>query len=206
MSHVIDKLGKLFGSAARVKIMRLFLFNPETIFDLDDIAGRAKVSRIQVRKEVTSLIHAEFLKKKSFKKDVPFRTTTRKKTVVGYMANPAFDIADPLRTLLIESELVRVQDLPKRFIRAGRMHLFVVSGIFMHDHDRMLDMMIVGDRLRRPAIDQAIRVLESEIGREIRYAVFDKEEYDYRSRMYDKLLRDVFEYPHQKLINRIEKA
>lgn len=204
MSHVIEKLGKIFGSPARVKIMRLFLFNPETAYDLDDVGGRAKVARVHARREIANLISVGFLKKKTFKKEVPYRNTTRKKNVVGYIIDPAFDIAGPLRTLLIESELVQVRDLPKRFQRAGRFNLLIVSGIFMHDHDRMLDILMVGDRLRRPAIDAAMRTLESEIGREVRYAVFDKEEFEYRMRMYDKLLRDVFEYPHQRLIEKIE--
>ncbi|MCC2630730.1 MAG: hypothetical protein K0S38_539, partial [Candidatus Paceibacter sp.] len=34
---MIETLEKIFGSAAKVKIMRLFLFNPVTVFDMDEI-------------------------------------------------------------------------------------------------------------------------------------------------------------------------
>lgn len=206
MSHVIDKLGKLFGSPARVKILRLFLFNPDTLYDIDDVTSRCKVVKTHARRELSAIIHAGFLKKKSFSKTVLVRGKQKRKKVVGFMANPAFDLAGPLRTLLIESELVQVNELPKRFRNAGRILLFVASGIFTHDSDRMADLLIVGDHVRRNAVDQAIKILESEIGKEVRYALFDLEEYNYRMKMYDKLLRDVFDYPHLKLINKIKSA
>lgn len=204
MSHVIEKLGKIFGSPARVKIMRLFLFNPETMYDVDDVAGKCKVVRTQTRKELQSLIHAGFLKKKPFTKIVERKAKKTKKKSVGFFTNPNFEMAGPLKTLLIESELVQVNDLPKRFKNAGRIRLFVASGIFMHDADRMVDVMIVGEHLRKAAVDQAIKTLESEIGKEVRYAIFDMEEYSYRMKMYDKLLRDIFDYPHLILIKKVE--
>ena len=204
MSHVIEKLGKLFGSPARVKIMRLFLFNPETTYDVDDVASRCKVAKPQARRELSALLHAGFLKKKPFSKSVLVRGKQKRKKAAGFMTNPTFDLAGPLKTLLIESELVQVNELPKRFRNAGRILLFVASGIFTHDGDRMADLLIVGDHMRRNAVDQAIKTLESEIGKEVRYALFDLEEYTYRMKMYDKLLRDVFDYPHFKLINKIK--
>lgn len=204
MSHVIDKLGKLFGSPARVKILRLFLFNPETAYDTDDVAARCKVAKPQARRELAALVHAGFLKKKLFSKTVLVRGKQKRKKTQGFLANPAFDLSGPLKTLLIESELVQVNELPKRFRHAGRILMFVASGIFSHDSDRMVDLLIVGDHVRRNTVDQAIKTLESEIGKEVRYALFDLEEYNYRMKMYDKLLRDVFDYPHFKLINKIK--
>jgi hypothetical protein len=74
----------------------------------------------------------------------------------------------------------------------------------MHDNDRMADLMIVGDRLDRKMIEGEIKKLESEVGKELRYALFDTEEFMYRLKMYDKLLRDVLDYPHEKIVNKID--
>jgi hypothetical protein len=82
--------------------------------------------------------------------------------------------------------------------------LFIVSGIFLHDNDRTMDLMIVRDRLNRKLIERRIKELEAEIGKELRYAIFENEEFMYRLNMYDKLLRDVLDYPHEKLINKID--
>ena len=52
-------------------------------------------------------------------------------------------------------------------------------------------------------IENAMRSLEAELGIEIRYAVFTSEELRYRVGMYDKLTRDVFDYPHQIIVDKI---
>ncbi len=49
-------------------------------------------------------------------------------------------------------------------------------------------------------IQKTISVLESELGRELSYAIFDTNDFKYRVSMYDKLIRDVFDYPHERLI------
>ena len=49
----------------------------------------------------------------------------------------------------------------------------------------------------------AVRALEAELGIEIRYATFSTDDLLYRVGMYDKLTRDVFDYPYQILIDKI---
>lgn len=44
-----------------------------------------------------------------------------------------------------------------------------------------------------------IKGLESEIGKELDYVVFDTKEFMYRMEMYDKLVCDILDYPHIKL-------
>lgn len=73
----------------------------------------------------------------------------------------------------------------------------------MRDAHRSLDMLIVGDKLDVGLLQKNIALLESEVGKELRYATFTTEEFMYRIKMYDKLIRDVFDFPHQKLINQI---
>ena len=63
-----------------------------------------------------------------------------------------------------------------------------------------IDILIVGDNLRKSFIQKTVAILESEMGRELSYALFTVEDFKYRVSMYDKLLRDVFEYPHERLI------
>ena len=62
----MDTLGKLFGSYARVKIMRLFLLNSEDIFENADIVKRSKVTKVLVQKETALLYRAGFIVKKHF--------------------------------------------------------------------------------------------------------------------------------------------
>jgi hypothetical protein len=52
-------------------------------------------------------------------------------------------------------------------------------------------------------LDNIIKSIEAEMGHEIRYAVFETKEFTYRLGMFDKLIRDILDYPHEKIINRL---
>jgi len=60
-------------------------------------------------------------------------------------------------------------------------------------------LLVVGDKLRKAGIEEGVRKLEAEIGTEIVYAIFDTKEFIYRLNMYDKLVRDILDYPHEVL-------
>ena len=195
----MESLGKIFGSNNRVKIMRLFLFNQSDIFDIDDIALRSLVKKTDARKELSMLSKIGFLKKKTFIKKI-----IRKQTV-GWVLNNKFDLSEPLKTLLIDSELIREKDLITRIKKTGTIKLLALSGLFVKDNNRKLDILIVGDRLKRTLLEKEISKIESEIGRELSYAIFETEEFNYRIKMYDKLIRDIIENEHKMLVNKILK-
>ena len=46
-------LEKLFGSSARVKMIRLFLSNSENLFSLEDVSRRAKVPTPVAKRELS---------------------------------------------------------------------------------------------------------------------------------------------------------
>jgi predicted DNA-binding transcriptional regulator len=200
----IDILGKLFGSGTRVKIMKFFLLNQDTGFAVPEIASRLRVKPQLIRSEVKDLVSIGFIKNKVVMMTVVGARKTTKKKMPGFVANKDFALMQPLRDILIESGGMHFSDISARFAGTGKINMFVVSGIFMHDTDRMADLMIVGDRLDRKMIDAEIKKLESEVGKELRYALFDTEEFMYRLKMYDKLLRDVLDYPHEKVVNKID--
>lgn len=206
----MESLGKIFGSRHRVKIMRLFLFNSSSTFDVDDVVCRTKTPSTYISKELHMLTKIGFLRKKSFIKKTPGRITKKnqkppmKKTKkIGWALNTKFNIVEPLRVLLLDSELVNEKDLTKRIKKTGTIKLLVLSGVFTYDLDRKLDLLVVGNNIKKDLLTKEMATLESEIGRELRYGVFTVDEYKYRITMYDKLIRDIMENNHIKLINKI---
>jgi hypothetical protein len=45
--------------------------------------------------------------------------------------------------------------------------------------------------------------MEAEIGKELVFASFETADFHYRLGMYDKLIRDILDYPHQKLLDKL---
>ncbi len=199
----MKELAKIFGSEARVKILRLFLLNSDEPVDSEDLGKRLRISRTKAARECKQLASISFLKKRSYFKDVVRKGKKAKKKTEGWSLNPEFAYNDSLRGLLVEEEFLNKKELVRRFRRAGKIKLFVVSGIFIKDQERegRVDMLIVGDNLRKPWIEDTVRKLEAEVGKELSYAIFDTQEYIYRIEMYDKLIRDILDFPHEKLVS-----
>ena len=80
----------------------------------------------------------------------------------------------------------------------------ILSGVFGGDVEGDLDMLVVGDRVREPVLREKIKSVEAELGRELRYALLATPDFLYRLNMSDKLLRDILDYPHRVLVDRLD--
>lgn len=203
----MEILAKLFGSEAKVKIIRLFLFNPDQSFGASDIALRAKVTLPVVRHEVSLLKKMGMVKGKRFSRIVSVKRgkglITRKKNEGGWVLNTSFHYLPALKDLLINTVLVKYTDVIRKLNTVGRIKFVIVSGVFLHDDDSRVDLLVVGDAIKVGTLENIIRVIESEIGKELRYAFFETEDFKYRLGMYDKLIRDILDYPHRVILDKL---
>ncbi len=199
----MEILAKLFGSVARVKIMKLFLLNPEQVFDNVEISSRTKIVTTTSRKELNLLIKIKFIKKRSFFKEVGDKSKTGKKRKDGWILNKDFSFLAPLQNLLVESGSLKSKEIVDRLKSVGSLKLLIVAGVFIQDLNSRADILIVGDNLNEVSLERSMRILESEVGRELRYVVFETADFKYRLGIYDKLLRDILDYSHKKIINKI---
>jgi hypothetical protein len=204
---MIETLEKIFGSAAKVKIMRLFLFNPSDAFDTRQIIDRAKVTSSSARSELGNMQKIGLIKKKSFFRDFVTGSGKRKKVhrrrTLGWTLDESFEYLDSLQNLLIQVSPMRNGEIVKRLSRVGKLKLVIVSGAFIQNWDSRIDLLVVGDNMKKTALENIIKVIESEVGREIRYASFETSDFKYRLGVYDKLIRDVLDYPHETILDKI---
>lgn len=200
-------LGVLFGSEAKIKIMRLFLFNPEMLFDIDDISRKTKVNFKVSRKEISVLEKADLIKKRSFfktiKKKKGKKVIESKKRVKGYSLNSSFTHLNSLRQLLMSTKTLEDEKIVKGLSRAGKLRLVAVAGVFTQDKDSRLDLLVVGNNLNKTSLVRAVKQIEAELGNEVMYAYFETPDYEYRLSMNDRLIRDVLDYPHKVLFDKI---
>jgi hypothetical protein len=140
----------------------------------------------------------DFIKSKSVTVE-GYRGT--KKKVMAWTLNPSFQYLSSIRDLLVDPNLLLHEDLTARFKPIGKIKLMAVSGVFIGSEKSRVDIMIVGDKIKKNIMVQVVKGLESEIGKELDYVVFDTEEFKYRLDMYDKLVCDIIDLPHQMLID-----
>lgn len=187
----MEPLARLFGSSARLKTLRLFVFNKDSSFSLAEVAERAKLSKEAVRRELSELSAAGLLRKKGTQ------------TPARYQTNSRFEHLKALDAFIRETTNVSPQNMLGALKRSGALRLVALSGLFTGVLEAQIDLLVVGDHLDERVLAHAVRSLEAELGREIRYASFATADFRYRLEVYDRLLRDVFDYPHRLLTDKI---
>lgn len=187
----MDPLSRIFGNPARLKLLRLFLFNDDTTFTNVDVAFRSKTPKDAARKELNLLVAAGIVKKKMGKQGS------------GYTANRKFSHYTSLQKFLRDTTDVSDAKILTTLRKAGSLRVIALSGLFTGALEPKVDLLIVGDRLEERVLTNAIHSLEAELGRELRYASFTTEEFKYRVGVYDRLIRDVMDYPHRTILDRI---
>ena len=185
-----DSLDKLFSSTDRVKLLRLFLFNPRLSYSFSEASSRARVPLSDARKEITLFSNAGVVRRSK-------RSSTRR-----FVLRDDFKYLKALQLLLINAP-ARGEDIVRRLRGAGGIKFVALSGVFMGERDSTLDLLLVGDRVSSRKIKDRIKRLEAELGRELQYTLLSTSDFNYRLNMNDKLLRDVLDYSHRIVLDRI---
>ncbi len=204
--NLMDILAKLFGSPSRVKLMRLFLMNPEDVFDKTEMGKRSKISGATLQKEIRMFEDIGLIKARTVVKMKPKASgkngILEKRKVAGYSMDSTFPYLAALRSLVTEIALGK-EDVAARFRNCGQLKLIIVAGIFIDEVESRVDVLIVGDKMKKPVIEGVLRRLEAELGRELTYGLMETTDFEYRFGIYDKFIRDIIDYPHLVVLNKL---
>ena len=177
----------IFGSEAKVKLMRLFIFNPTLAFTASEVRTRAKISPGAVRKELNTLVKAGLIKKRG----------------KGYILDRSYRYLPAIGNFLIDANPLSEKEIARKISTTGTIKLILISGVFLHDPDARVDILVVGDHIKHSKLLTVMSAIEAELGKELRYAVFETSDFQYRLGIYDKLIRDIFDSHHEKILNKL---
>lgn len=203
----MEILAKLFASDTKVKLMRLFLFNSDNAYFINEIVDRSKTPKKEVRKQLSGLMNIGIIKSKVVNKDISIKKgkkiIIKKIQETGYYLDQKFPYLQALKNLLITASLHADDNLVKKFSGVGRIKFFVASGLFIQEWDTRVDLLIVGDDFNLNRLDAVIKSIEAEVGKEIAYSAFETSNFEYRYGMHDRLIRDILDSPHATLVDKI---
>jgi len=187
-------LDNLFGSKSRFKVLKFLFRNYPNDFNIAGLARMVQEKPNEIRKEINLMQTMGLIKKK---------------TARAYILNPNFEFFNEIKALVLKSSPAEKDRLVKKIVTLGRIRLAIISGIFLSNYEdsgsnnSVADLLIVGDDINRKKLRTFLRGLEAEVGRELRFSLMDKEEFDYRFSMFDRFVRVMLEGPHEKIINRL---
>jgi len=182
-----QSVAHIFGGEGKVKIMRLFIFNPGVIFTSSEVSKRAKTAPASARRELGNLVKAGLLKKGA----------------KGFTLNRSYRYLTPIGNFLIDATPLSEREIVQRISSTGNVKLVLIAGVFIHNPDSRVDILIVGDHIKHSKLMSVISSIESELGKELRYAVFETQDFNYRLGIYDKLIRDILDSDHEKILNKL---
>lgn len=183
--------------------MRLFLFNPSDSYDKKDVVKKSKVSMSTANSIMRQIEEAGMIKRKIFFK--AGKKKNKKIKTNGWILDPNFPHLISLQNLLLNKELLTDNQIIKKIQKTGKIKLIVLSGVFVNRmEDSRVDILIVGDKINKNSLERAVQDMESQIGKELSYAVFDSNEFCYRLDICDKLVRDILDYPHKKILKKTD--
>ncbi|HUC87209.1 MAG TPA: transcriptional regulator [Candidatus Saccharimonadales bacterium] len=174
---------QLFGSKTRVKLLSLFLNNPNRPYYVREITRKVDEQINSVRRELSNLLTIGIIRSES------------NNNRLYYEVNQKYQFYAPLRSIFtnIALEQSQLQDsreddeLLKKLKAVGNVQLAFETGTFVRDPNAGTDFVIMGD-INRAKLGKLITELEKELGREINYTVMTPEDFSYRERLNDRFL------------------
>lgn len=200
----MEQLAKLLGGYDRVKLLRYFLHHENDVIDTSTLIAKVKGDSAQVRKELASLSAIGLLEKG--KNRVAMTQKKGSKEVITWKLDQNFPHNAALKELLFDFERIDKKELAARFKHVGRVKLFILAGVFVGSVKSRTDVLIVGEGLKKPLADKVFDQLAAELGRTVSYSIMDCEEFDYRKKMYDKFIRDIYDLPHEVVVDKLKET
>ncbi|MDD5419139.1 MAG: nucleotidyltransferase domain-containing protein [Methanomicrobiaceae archaeon] len=158
-------LANLFTSRTRVRLLTLFLMNPNRRMYVREIVRAIGGNINAVRRELANL------------EEIGLLSSTREGTSRYYLVNREFPILSELTGIILKTEGLSLV-LADRLAGIGGIEAAFIFGSFARGEagsESDIDLFIVGDVDER-LLAMAVREIELQISREINYVLFSPEE------------------------------
>lgn len=182
----------LFNSKIRPKILNLFFQNPQQNFTLKEVSKKLQQSPRTIKKEIEKLLKIKILSKKKEKKEI------------RYFLNQNWYLLEQLKSFIVSASPISLGEVKKTLKKIPRVKILFITGCFLDEKKAPSDILVVGDNVPMLKVSRAIRRIESNTGREIRWTVMNLKEFEYRYQINDRFLRDILSQKYKIIINKIK--
>ena len=169
-------LKKLFTSNTRIKLLTLFLMNPEEEYFIRELTRKLNEQINSVRRELDNLKKLGFLKSK---------TKNRKKF---YVVNKDFVFYEELKSIIVKA-LSSNDTIVKEIMKTGDITVLILSGTFVGRETESVDMLIVGDVDREKLTNYINNEIKTK--RPIKFTIMNETDYRYRLDCKDKFIMEL---------------
>lgn len=196
-------LEQIFGSRVRVRLLRLFLENPEQRFYVREITRCTRSHIHSVRRELSNLSKIGLIHIYEDANASPKKGNGIQRKY--YEANPVCGIFQELRALFFKGRMFLQEEFAHQLERAGSIKYLALTGFFVELQGSATDLFIVG-RVNKSKCARLIREFENAFGRTVNYTILPLQEFMERKELTDRFLYDFFGNKKIVLINKLPSA
>lgn len=184
----------LFGSKTRVKLLHLFLNNPNRAFYVREITRKIDEQINSVRRELANMLSIGIIKSDS--------SNNR----LYYEINQEYAHYSPLRAIFsdknLQSDVAKTtseaSDWAKRLKPLGDVRLALLSGKLLRNNASEVDVLLVGN-INKTQAKRFIKELEEEEDLTLDYLVMEYQEFYYRLSVKDRFVATIVNNKHTLL-------
>lgn len=185
---------QLLGSKTRVKLLQLFLSNPNRSFYVREITRKIDEQINSVRRELSNLLNIGII--------VSDTTNNR----LYYEVNQSYEFYKPLREIFgsLGTKAGSPTSSGKQkddYKALGNIDLLIYTGQFTRDERAGVDLVVVGNT-NTNAVQKFVTELEQKEGKELRYTVMTTTDFRYRQQVKDRFLNNLLLAKKQVVIDR----
>ena len=177
-------LKRLFTSNTRIKLLTLFLLKPDEEFFIRELTRKLAEQINSIRRELDNLKKMGFLKSK---------TKNMKKY---YCTNKNFIFLEELKSMFIKA-LSSNENIAEEVKKMGDVKVLVISGLFVEQPTKTVDMLIVG-KVDRERLTQYLNN-EIKTARPVKFSIMTEEDYKYRLSCNDKFITEIINDPTNQI-------
>jgi len=186
---------QLFGSKTRVKLLQLFYTNPNRSFYVREITRKIDEQINSVRRELANLLSIGIISSENTNNRLYYEVDQKYEYYEALAAIFGGKKVSPAKTT--KTKIDDSSDITS----IGNVELALYTGQFTRDESAGVDILIVGD-VNQTKTQKFINELEAKEGKEIRFTVMPRKEFEYRKQVKDRFINGVLSAKCQVLIDK----
>ena len=188
-------IDSLFGSKTRVKLLHLFLNNPEKSFYVREITRTIDEQINSVRRELANMVSVGIVQQDAIDNKL------------YYSVNEDYPYIKPLAAIFSDKNTEDGMGAASSVSwkdSLGRMRglrLAIISGKLVVGSSSAVDLLLVGDDMSAVTIKNLVKKIEKDRKIEINYAVISYDDFYYRMSVKDRFIMDIVRNKHSVLVD-----
>ena len=188
-------IDSLFGSKTRVKLLHLFLNNPEKSFYVREITRMIDEQINSVRRELANMVSVGIVQQDAIDNKL------------YYSVNEDYPYIKPLAAIFSDKNTeggagaVGGVSWKDSLGRMSGLKLAIISGKLVVGSSSAIDLLLVGDDMSVVTIKNLVKKIEKDRKIEINYAVISYDDFYYRMSVKDRFIMDIIRNKHSVLVD-----